>query len=75
MLAIGQNPMHLDGKLQITPNEWLIPLKDNTCSIKVQVEYARTMTEQMKNSLLEALRLEWYATLPTDGTRSTQVYS
>jgi site-specific DNA recombinase len=61
LLAIGQNPVLLDGKLQLTPNEWLLPLKNNTRSIKAQVENARTMTEQMKNSLLEALRLEWCA--------------
>jgi hypothetical protein len=63
LLAVGQNPVLLDGKLHITPNEWLIPLRDNTKRINSQIGKVRTMTEQMKNSLLEALRLEWYAIL------------
>ena len=61
LLAIGQNPVLLDGKLQITPNEWLLPLRDNTKRFVEQFEQVSTMTQQMKNDLLDALRLEWYA--------------
>ena len=60
LLAIGQNPVLLDGKLQITPNELLIPLRDNTKHFVEQLEQVRTMSQQMKKSLLEALSLEWY---------------
>ena len=37
LLAIGQNPVLLDGKLQITPNEWLLPLRDNTKHFAAQL--------------------------------------
>ena len=60
LLAIGQNPVLLDGKLQITPNEWLLPLQENTKHFVAEIEKVRTMSQQMKKSLLEALRIEWY---------------
>ena len=60
LLAIGQNPVLLDRKLQITPSEWLIPLRDNTKRFVEQLNEVRTMSQQMKKSLLEALSLEWY---------------
>lgn len=59
LLAIGQNPVLLDGKLQITPNEQLLSLR-NTKHFVAQIAEVRTMTQQMKKSLLEALCLEWY---------------
>ena len=59
LLAIGQNPVLLDGKLQITPNEWLLPLRDNTKHFVAQINEVRTATQQMKADLLEALRLQW----------------
>ncbi len=60
MRALGQNPVLLDGKLQITPYEWLLPLRDNTKHFVAQLNEVRTISQQMKKSLLEALRLEWY---------------
>ena len=71
LLAIGQNPVLLDGKLQITPNEWLMPLRDNTKRFVEQFEQVRTMSQQMKTDLLDALRLEWYAR--TDSNRRPSV--
>ncbi len=59
LLAIGQNPVLLDGKLQLTPNEWLLPLRNNTKHFVAQLEQVSTMTQQMKSDLLEALRLQW----------------
>jgi site-specific DNA recombinase len=63
LLAIGQNPVLLDGTLRITPNEWLIPLKEHTQRFNTQIGEVRTMTEQRKTALLAALRLEWYTIL------------
>lgn len=51
LVAIGQNPVLLDGKLQITPNEWLMPLRDNTKRFVEQFEQVRTMSQQMKTFL------------------------
>lgn len=71
LLAIGQNPVLIDGKLQITPNEWLMPLRDNTKRFVEQFEQVRTMSQQMKTDLLDALRLEWY---PLADVFRTQFY-
>ena len=59
LLAIGQNPILLDGKLSITPDEWLIPIKQNANRINSELNRARTMPQQMKKSLLQALSIEW----------------
>lgn len=63
LLAIGQNPVLLDGKLHLTPNEWLIPLRDQTIYFRQQIEQVRTLPQQRRMSLLDALRLEWLAVL------------
>jgi site-specific DNA recombinase len=59
LLAIGQNPVLLNGKVQITPDEWLIPIKNNASRFRSELDKVKTMPEQMKKSLLEALRVEW----------------
>ena len=59
LLAIGQNPILLDGKLSITPDEWLIPVKKNATNFRNEIERVKTMSDPMKKSLLEALRFDW----------------
>ncbi len=63
LLAIGQNPVLLDGTLRITPNEWLMPLREQTQRIAGEIDKVRTLSEQMKKGLLEALRTDWYGIL------------
>jgi site-specific DNA recombinase len=38
LLAIGQNPKLMDGKLLITPNEWLTPVAKNAKRIRAELE-------------------------------------
>jgi site-specific DNA recombinase len=59
LLAIGQNPILLNGKLSITPDEWLIPIKQNAKRFNSELDRVKTMPQQMKKSLLQALSLEW----------------
>jgi DNA invertase Pin-like site-specific DNA recombinase len=73
LLAIGQNPVVLDGKLHITPNEWLIPLREQTVYFRRQIEQVRTVPQQIRKSLLDALRLEWLAIL--DQVRTCFLFS
>ena len=61
LTAIGQNPVLIDGKLQVTPDDWLIPLRNSTKEIREEVIKVRLMSEQIQNKLLEALRIRWYA--------------
>ncbi len=60
LTAIGQNPVLIDGKLQVTPDDWLIPLRNSTKEIREEVIKVRLMSEQIRNKLLEALRIRWY---------------
>ncbi len=59
LLAIGQNPLLLDGKLTITPDEWLIPVKNNARRFRSEIEKVKTCPQQIKSALLQALRCEW----------------
>ena len=71
LLAIGQNPVLIDGKLHITPNEWLIPVANNVTRLRQEIEKVRTMPQQMKKASEEAISLEWYTR--TDSNRRPSV--
>jgi site-specific DNA recombinase len=66
LLAIGQNPILLDGQLSITPDEWLIPIKKNANHFRSELDRVKTMSDHKKKSLIEALRFDWckYRYLP-----------
>lgn len=59
LLAIGQNPVLLDGKLSITPNEWLIPVEKSAFSIREALEKVRTEPLQIQKASEEAISLQW----------------
>ena len=59
LLSIGQNPVLYQGKLQITPNEWLEPVRNNAKSLRDRLDKVRTLPEQMKKASEEAICLEW----------------
>lgn len=60
LLAIGQNPVMLNGKLEITSNYWLNPIKREAKSMRERLEKVRTMPQQIQKASEEAIRLEWY---------------
>lgn len=59
LLAIGQNPVLMNGKLEITSNEWLIPVRNVAKRLRNELEKVRTMPEQMKKASEEAICQEW----------------
>ncbi len=59
LLAIGQNPKLMDGKLEITPNIWLIPVANSAKRIRDELEKVRTMPQQIQKASEEALMSEW----------------
>lgn len=59
LLAIGQNPKLKDGKLHITPNEWLVPVAKNAKRLRTELGKVRTLPQQMQKAPKEALRTEW----------------
>ncbi len=59
LLAIGQNPVMADGKLEITPNEWLIPVAQSAKGIREALERVRTEPQQIQKASEEALSLNW----------------
>jgi site-specific DNA recombinase len=61
LLAIGQNPVLLNGRLQITPNEWLIPIKDNIKALRVQELKVITEPDKIGIKAQEAISKTWYS--------------
>ena len=59
LLAIGQNPTILDGKLQLTSYFWLEPVKNEAKSLRAQLDKVRTMPQQIQKASEEAIRLNW----------------
>lgn len=63
LLAIGQNPIMTDGKLEITPNEWLIPVAKSAKGIREALAKVRTGPQQTQKASEEALSLQWCTVL------------
>ena len=59
LLSIGQNPVLFEGRLEITPNEWLEPVRLNAKSLRVRLDEVRTLPQQIQKASLEAIRLDW----------------
>lgn len=59
LLAIGQNPVLKDGKIFITPNDWLIPVKESASSIREQLDMVRTEPQQIQKASEEAVMSIW----------------
>lgn len=59
LLSIGQNPILFEGKLQITPYEWLEPVRLNIKSIRARLDEVRTLPQQIQIASLEAVRHDW----------------
>lgn len=60
LMAIGQNPVLYNGKLLITPNEWLIPVQTHAKAMREQLDVVRTMPDKIRNEYESALMKTWY---------------
>jgi site-specific DNA recombinase len=61
LLAIGPNPVLVDRKLQITPNEWLIPIRNEAKNARTELDKVRKMPQQIQKASEEAVLSTWYA--------------
>lgn len=59
LLAIGKNPVLIDGKLQITPNEWLVPVKRDVKILRTELAKVRTMPLKIQKASEEAICNTW----------------
>lgn len=60
LLAIGTQPVLLDRTLKITPNKWLIPIKENAKNINSELEKVRTAPDKIRKASEDAQKLTWY---------------
>ncbi len=60
LLAIGQNPILIDKKLVITPNEWLIPIKNEVQALRNEIEKVRTEPHKIQKASEDAILKSWY---------------
>ncbi len=66
LLAIGYNPVLLDKKLLITPNEWMKPVKNELPRLKLNLNKVRTDPQQFKKASEEAIISSWYPGLESN---------
>jgi site-specific DNA recombinase len=59
LLAIGENPVLMNGKLGIEHHEWLIPVRQNAKRLRAELDKVRTLPQQIQKASEEALRTEW----------------
>lgn len=64
LLALGQNPTVLDGKIHIKANEWLIPIKNGYPKLKAEYEKSeprKILIDKRKTEEKSSVRREWWA--------------
>jgi len=49
----------MDGKLRITPNEWLIPVGEAAKPLRTRLQKVRTMPLKIQKASMEAVRRDW----------------
>jgi site-specific DNA recombinase len=59
LLAIGQNPLLTDRKLDLTSYVWLVPVGKSAKMIRTELEKVRTEPQQIQKDSEESLRLNW----------------
>ena len=58
--AIGENPVLMDGKLIITPYNWLIPIKKGLEAFNESETMVRTNVQQIENDDSDGFYKSWY---------------
>jgi len=69
--AVGQNPILTDGKLTITPNEWLIPVAKSVKVLRADLEKVRTEPLQTQKASEEAVRSNLVGAVGVEPTTKT----
>ena len=63
LLALGSNPTLFNGKIELTPFEWLIPIEEGLPELKSAIEKVQPQDLQIGNPELEPIRTKWLSTL------------
>lgn len=61
LAKLGQNITLMDGKIQFTPNKYLVPVQQAYPDLAARYEHARTLPQQMRKAAEAAIKSEWYA--------------
>lgn len=60
LLSIGYNPILVDRNVIITPNKWMIPIKNELVDIKLRLDKVRTEPQQIGNDAEMDIMSKWY---------------
>lgn len=66
LLAIGYNPILIDKKIVITPNDWMIPIQRELPALKASLEKVRNEPQQIRKASEEAIKSKWYPGLESN---------
>jgi site-specific DNA recombinase len=64
--AIGRNPVLIDGKLEITPYNWVIPIKNGLEQYRLLNDKVRTESQQIENDENLGVYKSWYPELDSN---------
>jgi hypothetical protein len=59
LAKLGQKLTLLDGKLQFTPNKYMVPVQTSYPALLARYEAARTLPQQMRKAAEAAIKSEW----------------
>jgi site-specific DNA recombinase len=59
LLALGSTPTLYDGKIELTPFDWLIPIKEGLPELKAELDKVQPEEQRIGNPALEPIRTQW----------------
>ena len=59
LLALGSNPTLFDGKIELTPFEWLIPIEEGLPELNAELAKVQPQDLQIGSPALEPIRTKW----------------
>ena len=57
--SLGSKYVLKDGKIILTPHDWLVPIHDGYSKLEEQFNEVRSAPKQIRIALLEAVRISW----------------
>jgi site-specific DNA recombinase len=60
LLALGSTPTLYEGKIELTPFEWLIPIQEGLPGLNTAIAKVQPQDLRIGNPLLEPIRTEWW---------------
>lgn len=75
LLALGSTPTLYDGKIELTPFEWLVPIQEGLPELKTELANLQPEDLEIGNPALEPIRTKWLGMRDSNLFNILKVYS